>query len=259
MKACIEWCSQSFRNHRVQVVAGAAVLLLVSIIGAQRSIESAWNRIEASVEYGRPPHARTDEDWSTFLETSRQTFALASSSAPILVAQETNPLPALQPVSAPASSPSFPHPQSPAPNAEDEPSETVLLSQPDAEESPSSKLVAKPINSPPKVRANDFSPVIIEFLSGSTRVGEGDKRTLAPVVSTLKAHGHLEVLLAGFSDPRGSASLNESLRQQRARRVWETLRDAGVPSSQIVLGSREDIPQPSGGSPRRVEVWFRES
>ncbi len=108
--------------------------------------------------------------------------------------------------------------------------------------------------------ASDAASVKVEngvvkfyFASGKADLASGAGDALADVVRGAKAGGKL--VISGFHDATGDAGKNAALAKQRAVKVADALRAAGVPERQIELKKPEQMNgSGSNAEARRVEV-----
>lgn len=75
------------------------------------------------------------------------------------------------------------------------------------------------------------------FAYDNSGVNEKYLRSIQAQAKYLKAHPNARVLIAGYTDERGSADYNLALGERRAKAVADILKVAGVPSNQIRLVS----------------------
>lgn len=83
-------------------------------------------------------------------------------------------------------------------------------------------------------------------------------RTLADVVTYMKAHPDAKALLSGFHDPRGSAERNADLALNRARTVRTAMQRAEIAVERIVM-NKPQVTTGTGSNEeaRRVEVTIQ--
>ncbi len=75
------------------------------------------------------------------------------------------------------------------------------------------------------------------FTTGSTIVSAKYRDEIEELATLIKKNEELQVKLEGFADPRGSASLNKKLADQRLAAVAEVLKQNGVEAERIKLVS----------------------
>lgn len=105
------------------------------------------------------------------------------------------------------------------------------------------------------------------FPSGSAELTPAGQRAVQKIAETYATsftqgnYGERRLLVVGHTDATGGAQLNQRLSEQRARRVGEVLRQAGVPSQAIYYqGAGASRPVVSNADPllraknRRVEI-----
>ena len=71
------------------------------------------------------------------------------------------------------------------------------------------------------------------FAVNSAKIGPDTLTTIIQAAQYLVAHPKIQVILSGWTDPRGSVNYNMALGIKRANAVRNALIDAGVPASQL--------------------------
>lgn len=99
----------------------------------------------------------------------------------------------------------------------------------------------------------EYGVVKFYFASGKADLAPGAGAALVDVVRA--ARTGKKVVIAGFHDPKGNATVNAALARQRALAVRDALKAAGVADSQITLQKPEQMAgSGSDAEARRVEI-----
>ena len=108
------------------------------------------------------------------------------------------------------------------------------------------------------VHHGQFQPIYFDFDSQSVRASESGK--IQEIANFMK-EGSPQIIIAGFTDERGTAEYNRALGDRRAGAVRESLISQGVDGSRIqTVSFGMDIPADSGHNEsawaknRRAEV-----
>jgi len=281
----------------IVLYGGLAVLVLFLLSFAfARWIHLERDRIEASSDYGRPPHARSDAAWASFVTENRRIYReMAAERKAILLAQRKAEQ-EKQAVEAAADAASTTgrkasnrlaatEPESKGESAGSEESRnggrqgqraaaSVAKSARDPDVLPDKvstggrapSAEAETDAASPSPDPARLSPVAVAFASASSEVGAADRKKLAEVAAKLEKHAILRVRLEAFTDPSGSAAYNARLRKFRAGSTRDVLIELGVSPGRISIGStseladrHEDADALEGASSRRVEVWYHDT
>lgn len=115
----------------------------------------------------------------------------------------------------------------------------------------------------PTMTAGQWSPVIVSFDTGSTKIRDADQQKIATAAKLAKDNYIQQVCVTGFADKQGDARMNQLLSQRRAEAVAAELRKYGVaPGAMVVSASGEPGGQALSGmqgssaADRRVEIRF---
>ncbi|MDO8441842.1 MAG: OmpA family protein [Polaromonas sp.] len=102
----------------------------------------------------------------------------------------------------------------------------------------------------------EYGVVKFYFASGKAELAPGAGEALVDVVRAAK--GGKTVVIAGFHDSKGNATLNAALARERALAVRDALKAAGVADSRISLQKPEQMAgSGSAAEARRVEITLR--
>jgi outer membrane protein OmpA-like peptidoglycan-associated protein len=95
------------------------------------------------------------------------------------------------------------------------------------------------------------------FDSGKTDLPGDSEKTMAAIVAAAKANAGL-LAISGYHDATGSVEQNQELAKQRALKVRDALKAAGIPEERIELKKPEQT-QGSGNDAeaRRVEIKLK--
>lgn len=138
---------------------------------------------------------------------------------------------------------------------------TLLLMPAPAPADPSGAAAPSPAQS--AQAASDAASITVEygvvkfyFASGKAELAPGAGEALVDVVRAAK--GGKTVVIAGFHDSKGNATLNAALARERALAVRDALKAAGVADSRISLEKPEQMAgSGSAAEARRVEITLR--
>jgi outer membrane protein OmpA-like peptidoglycan-associated protein len=118
----------------------------------------------------------------------------------------------------------------------------------------------------PNATASQFSPVIISFDTGSTKISAPDQQKIATAAKLAKDNYVQQICVTGFADKQGDAKMNHILSQRRAEVVAAELRKNGVAQNTVVVNAAGEpggsaFSSFSGASAastadRRVEIRF---
>ncbi|HYR57006.1 MAG TPA: OmpA family protein [Chthoniobacteraceae bacterium] len=96
------------------------------------------------------------------------------------------------------------------------------------------------------VDRNKFAPVYFGF--DSFVVGGGEQGKIQQVAEFMRANGN-SVIIAGFTDERGTPEYNRGLGERRAQAVREALMRAGAPGGKIqTVSFGAEMPSDSGSN-----------
>lgn len=109
------------------------------------------------------------------------------------------------------------------------------------------------------------SRYVVFFDSGQTRLSIAGRREVVETLRAAAQSATSRILLHGYSDPAGPASLNLRVSRKRVKAVARALMDGGIDPTRIVeLAHGEDDPATATASPppaeklRRVEIVFEQ-
>jgi OOP family OmpA-OmpF porin len=97
----------------------------------------------------------------------------------------------------------------------------------------------------PNLTASQFSPVIISFDTGSTKINAQDQRKIAEAAKLAKANYITQICVTGYADKQGDAKINEVLSQRRADAVAAELRKHGISQDTLVVNG---VGEPGGSA-----------
>ncbi len=132
------------------------------------------------------------------------------------------------------------------------PSPTLVGDQP-AAGPPATPPVPAPGTDVPSDRA-----FVVFFEAWSAAIQEPAMEGLTRVAQIAREHPRQNVLVIGYTDPRGSGEANRLLSRLRAQIVRDTLVEKGVPPQRIRIISRGPTPGFESVESRRVEVRAEE-
>ena len=108
------------------------------------------------------------------------------------------------------------------------------------------------------MQRGQFSPIYFDFDSQSIRSSESGK---IQEIATFMKDGSSEIIIAGFTDERGTAEYNRGLGDRRAGAVRESLISQGVAANRIqTVSFGREMPASEGHSEsawaknRRAEI-----
>ncbi|MBL8412896.1 MAG: sodium-translocating pyrophosphatase [Propionivibrio sp.] len=118
--------------------------------------------------------------------------------------------------------------------------------------------VAKPMTGaaePVAIMAVAVPVAKVFFATGSADLPADTGATLAVIVGFAKANPNAKLAVSGFHDPSGNQVVNEEISKNRAKAVYNALKDAGIAEERIEL-KKPEVTTGSGDSAeaRRVEV-----
>lgn len=109
--------------------------------------------------------------------------------------------------------------------------------------------------------ADRYSPINVQFDTGSTVVKPDDQKRIAEMASIAKSSKIQQICLRGFADKQGNADMNKKLSQARAEAVAAELGRHGIGRDMIAIASAGEpggslFPdrQDKSEADRRVEV-----
>jgi peptidoglycan-associated lipoprotein len=95
------------------------------------------------------------------------------------------------------------------------------------------------------VDRNKFAPVYFGF--DSSAVGSGERAKIDEVAAFMKSNGN-NLIIAGFTDERGTPEYNRGLGEKRAQAVREALISAGADAQKIqTVSFGAEMPAANGG------------
>lgn len=122
-------------------------------------------------------------------------------------------------------------------------------------------VVLRPSIPPPPVlpaekKTQDWPSIYFE--NGSDVIAEADRSIILAVVQTYRQSRDTDIIIVGYTSPKGSPIFNKSLAARRAERVSEALQQAGIPPAAITTTyGGIDYRADNAAAARRVEIQTR--
>ena len=95
---------------------------------------------------------------------------------------------------------------------------------------------------------------VLYFANNKSEPLTYDPTTIDEMVTMLKTHPELSILLEGYASEVGSVAYNNVLSMQRAVNVAQILKDKGISSERILTAFKGIDPQVTPAEARRVEL-----